>query len=71
MFILNTLLFSKAIYMYTLCLTNVTQPQIAHTERLLLNFCVKFPKLYSKRYDTANLHSLLHMAEYVRNLGPL
>ena len=42
-----------------------------HAERLLMHFCVTFSKLYSKRYQTANLHSLLHMAEDVRNLGPL
>lgn len=58
------MLFSEAIF--TLCLTNVTQSQIAHAERLLLHFCVKFPNLY----QTANLRSLLHMAEDVRHLGP-
>ena len=63
------MLFSEAIF--TLCLTNVSQSQIAHAERLLLHFCVKFPKLYSERYQTANLHSLLHMADDVRNLGLL
>lgn len=63
------MLFSEAIF--TLCLTNVTLSQVAHTERLLLHFCVKFGKLYSEQYLTANLHSLLHMPEDVRNLGPL
>lgn len=63
------MLFSEAIF--TLCLTNVTLFQIAHAERLLLHFCIKFGKLYSERYQTANLHSLLHMPEDVRNLGPL
>ena len=38
------MLFSEAIF--TLCLTNVTLFQIAHAERLLLHFCIKFGKLY-------------------------
>ena len=63
------MLFSEALF--TLCLTNITQSQITHAEKLLLHFCIKFPKLYCERYQTANLHSLLYMAEDVRNLGPL
>lgn len=63
------MLFSEAIF--TLCLTNVTQSQIVHAERMLIHFCLKFSKLYSDRYQTANSHSLLRMAEDVRNLGPL
>lgn len=63
------MLFSEAIF--TLCLTNVTQSQIAHSERLLMHFCLTFGKLYGERYQTANIHSLLHMAEDVRNLGAL
>ena len=63
------MLFSEAIF--TLCLASVTQSQVEHAERLLMHFYLKFPKLYSERYQTANLHSLLHMAEDVRNLGPL
>lgn len=63
------MLFSKAIF--TLCLTNVTLSLVAHAEQLLLHFCVKFGKLCSERYQTANWHSLLQMPEDVRNLGPL
>ena len=63
------MLFSKAIF--TLCLTNVTKSQIAHAERLLMHFCLTFEKLYGEQYQTANIHSLLHMAEDVGNLGPL
>ncbi|XP_028518623.1 uncharacterized protein LOC110251203 [Exaiptasia diaphana] len=63
------MLFSEAIFI--LCLGNVTHAQIDHAERLLKHFCLKFPKLYSERYQTANLHALLHLGEDVRNLGPL
>ena len=63
------MLFSEALF--TLCLTNITQSQITYAEKLLLHFCIKFLNLYCERYQTANLHSLLHMAEDVRNLGPL
>ena len=34
-------------------------------------FCLTFGKLYGERYQTGNIHSLLHMAEDVRNLGSL
>ncbi|XP_028407832.1 uncharacterized protein LOC114530409 [Dendronephthya gigantea] len=63
------LLLSEAIYV--LLQQSITVDEIAHAERLLFHFCVMFETLYGKRYQTANIHCLVHLADNVRELGPL
>ena len=48
-----------------------TYKELEHTERLLQHFCLMFSALYSEGKETINVHSLLHLADDVRNLGPL
>jgi hypothetical protein len=45
--------------------------ELAHAERLLFHFCVMFQPLYGHRHQTANIHSLVHLVDNVRELGPL
>ena len=50
---------------------SITLRELDHAEKLLLHFCLMFSALYSKGKETINVHSLLHLADDVRNLGPL
>ncbi len=38
---------------------------------LLCDFCRNFPILYDPCFETANVHSLLHLCDKVKDLGPL
>lgn len=38
---------------------------------LLKHFCIRIKELYAPRYETFNVHCLLHMTERVMDLGPL
>ena len=38
---------------------------------LLPHFCLRVEALYGKRYETFNLHCLLHLPECVKNISPL
>jgi hypothetical protein len=50
---------------------SIASCSLDHAEKLLAYFVMTFPALYGERYQTLNLHSLLHLSECVRNLGPL
>ena len=50
---------------------SITYKELEHAERLLQHFCLMFSALYSEGKETINVHSLLHLADDVRNLGPL
>lgn len=63
------MLLSEAIFL--LSMEEIMQAQLVHAENLLKHFCVSFPELYGIRFQTANIHYLLHIAQDVRNLGPL
>lgn len=63
------LLLSEAIFI--LLLESIRERQIAHAERLLLHFCILFDGYYGLRFQTANFHLLVHLADDVRALGPL
>ena len=63
------MLLSEAIFL--LSMEEITQTQLVHAENLIEHFCVSFPELYGIRFQTANIHYMLHIAQDVRNLGPL
>eukprot|EP00111_Clytia_hemisphaerica_P016517 TCONS_00048979-protein len=41
------------------------------SSNLLLRFCMQIERLYGERYNTYNVHNLLHMGNSVKQLGPL
>ena len=63
------LLLNEAIFI--LLKQSISINKLAHTERLLFHFCVMFQPLYGHRHQTANIHSLVHLVDNVRELGPL
>lgn len=63
------LLLSEAIF--SLLMESISVQQIGHAEKLLWNFTSQIGHLYGERYQTANVHLLLHLADSVRALGPL
>jgi hypothetical protein len=50
---------------------SITIDEVAHAEQLLFHFCVMFEPWYGKRFQTANIHGLVHLADNVRELGLL
>ncbi|WAR14888.1 hypothetical protein MAR_004993 [Mya arenaria] len=54
-----------------LCTDSIADEDIARSERLLSYFVYMCPHLYSDRYITLNMHSLLHIPQCVKDLGPL
>ena len=59
------------ISIYYLLQQSISEEQLIHSEQMLKKFCSKFETLYGRRYMTANIHSLLHLADCIRELGPL
>lgn len=62
-------LFSFAIY--TLLKDNISFDEINLAEKNLVEFVDKFDSLYGHKNVTMNLHLLKHIANCVRNVGPL
>ena len=62
-------LFAQAIYL--LLKSRVTAKDIATAKRFLFLFVYLFDRIYPRRYMTMNVHSLLHFADTVKELGPL
>ena len=56
---------------FVLLLDSISEQQLQQCERLLEYFCLMFPYLYDLRYQTINIHNLLHLPQSVRELGPL
>lgn len=42
---------------------NVTENDLLQSERLLKYFCQMFGTIYGDRYNTLNVHSLLHLTK--------
>lgn len=77
--ILSDLLNSAYLYHYMtlvksifiLCSDSIGESDLKHAEQLLYYFVAMLNTLYGERYMTLNVHSLLHLPEVVRDLGPL
>lgn len=49
----------------------ISQSNLAKSRRLFKHFCLEMDGLYGERYETFNVHCLLHLTKCVENLGPL
>ena len=56
---------------YILCQDSISEADLLQSEMLLQYFVYMMGPLYGERYLTLNVHSLLHLSDVVRNLGPL
>ena len=56
---------------YLLCTEQITNEAIALAEQLIVEFLRQFEYFYGQKYMACNVHSLLHLPEIVRRLGPL
>ena len=66
------MLLSEAIFIFNS--QTIDESQIERTGNMLRQFCstlILTAQLYDIRYCTANIHSLLHISDDVKNFGPL
>lgn len=64
--------FSLLVYsVFILLQERITSEDLANCRRMLMEFVLNIPVLYSERYSTSNAHLLLHLVDKVQDLGPL
>ena len=63
------LLLVEAIYI--LLKHSISMNELTKASKLLKHFCIRIEELYGGRYETYNVHGLLHLVERVKDLGPL
>ncbi|XP_063425300.1 uncharacterized protein LOC134708578 [Mytilus trossulus] len=56
---------------YLLSSDSISPVDLQKSQSLLSYFVHMFPSLYGERYVTLNMHSLLHLTQCVKDLGPL
>ena len=56
---------------FSLLKESITERDLKQASALLKHFCLNMSVFYGKRYETSNVHLLLHLVEKVRDLGPL
>ena len=56
---------------YLLLQDSISPNDITKASALLRHLCIRIKELYAPRYETFNVHCLLHMTERVMDLGPL
>ena len=56
---------------YLLLQDSISISDLKKAASLLKHFCIKIKSLYAPRYETYNVHCLLHLADRVFDLGPL
>ncbi len=54
-----------------LCKTPVTGIEISVADALLLKFCTRFESIYGSERVTPNMHLHCHLAECIKNFGPI
>lgn len=65
----HLILLVQAIYL--LLQDSISQSELKKASSLLKHFCLKIGYLYGPRYETYNVHCLLHLTDRVKDLGPL
>lgn len=63
------ILFVEAIWL--LDQQSVSLNALQKASKLLRHFCLRIESFYGSRYETMNIHCLLHLTDCVRNIGPL
>ena len=63
------ILFVEAIWL--LDQSSISPHCLQKARKLLLHFCLRIEALYGCRYETFNVHCLLHLHDCVKNIGPL
>ena len=56
---------------YILLQDSISASDLQKASDMLKHFCIKVKVLYGARYETYNVHCLLHLTERVRDIGPL
>lgn len=56
---------------YLLLQDSISPSDVRKASALLKHFCIRIKELYAARYETYNVHCLLHLTERVMDLGPL
>lgn len=56
---------------FLLLQTSISRSDLGKCSKLLKHFCLRIEELYGSRYQTSNVHGLLHIVDKVRDLGPL
>ena len=65
----HLMLFVCAIYI--LLKLSISPQDLMKARSLLEHFCLRAPSMYNERFQTFNLHQLLHLTNCVENNGPL
>lgn len=56
---------------YFLLQESISTDDLSKSTALLKHFCIRLKELYAARYETFNVHCLLHLTEKFKDLGPL
>ena len=56
---------------YILLKSSISQEELNEAKQMLVIFCSSVESLYGARYETSNVHALLHISQKVKDLGPL
>ena len=59
------------ISIHTLLQQSISETQTQRCDEMIKKICFQFEDLYGRGYMTLNVHSLLHLTDCVRELGPL
>lgn len=57
--------------MFILLSASISVSELSRAKNLLRYFCVKIKPLYGARYESSNMHLLLHLVDKVKYIGPL